>query len=216
VNTETTSHDQEAIPALKPLRADARRNCELLLTTARELFSAGQLELRMADIARRAGVGIGTLYRHFETREALIEAVYRQEIEALCASGSALLDTMSASEALGTFLNRLVDYAADNRGLATALNAGLALDSAASTEGSRQLMEAITLLLNAGVNEKSIRSDVAPATILVVIGGLCAAQDHPAWKRQARDVVALVLDGLRFGIVDGEGNQTSRTVANSR
>jgi AcrR family transcriptional regulator len=216
VKTESTIYDQAAPPALKPLRADARRNCELLLTTARELFSAGQLGLRMEDIARRAGVGIGTLYRHFETREALIEAVYRQEIEALCASGPALLDTMSASEALGMFLNRLVDYAADNRGLATALNAGLALDSAASTEGSKQMMEAITLLLNAGVNEKSIRSDVAPATILIVIGALCTAQDHLGWKRQAQAVVALLLDGLRFGIVDGERSQTIQSVANSR
>jgi AcrR family transcriptional regulator len=207
VNAKSATQAQKALPAIKPLRADAQRNCELLLTTARELFSAGQVHLRMADIAKRAGVGIGTLYRHFETREALIEAVYRQEIEVLCASGSALLTQMPASEALATFLNRLVDYAAQNRGLATALNAGLALDSTASTEGSRQLLEAITLLLHAGVNEKSFRADVAPTSILIVIGGLCAAQDHPGWRRQAQAVVSLLLDGLRFGVIND--NQTS-------
>jgi AcrR family transcriptional regulator len=199
VNTKSNIHDQ-ALPALKPLRADAKRNRELLLTTAREVFLAGQLDLRMEDIAKRAGVGIGTLYRHFETREVLIEAVYRQEIEELFACAPVLLATMSASQAFSAFLNRLVDYVADNRGLATALNAGLTLDSAVSTEGYRQLLEAITLLLHAGMKEKSLRADVAPTSILVVIGGLCAAQDHPGWRQQAQAVVSLLLDGLRFGM----------------
>jgi AcrR family transcriptional regulator len=215
VNAKSVSHSQKAVASVKPMRADAQRNREMLLTTARELFSAGQIHLRMEDIAKRAGVGIGTLYRHFETREALIEAVYRQEIESLRVSGPALLGEMSASEALATFLYRLVDRVADNRGLATALNAVLTPDSTASTEGSRQLLETITLLLNAGVDEKSLRADVAPTSILVVICGLCAAQGHFGWKRQAQDVVSLLLDGLRFGIVNREGHQHSRTVVNS-
>jgi AcrR family transcriptional regulator len=210
VNAKSVIHDQEAPAPVKPLRADALRNRELLLTTARELFSAGQVHLRMEDIAKRAGVGIGTLYRHFETREALIEAVYHQEIEALCGSGPALLEKMSASEALAVFLNRLVDHVADNRGLATALNAGLALNIAVSTQGSRQLLEAITLLLNAGVNEKSLRVDVSPISIVVVICGLCAAQAQPGWKQQAQTVVSLLLDGLRFGIADSLEKQNLR------
>lgn len=112
----------------------------------------------------------------------------------------ALLGRMPASAALAAFLRQLVEYAADNRGLASALNAGLATDSTASSQVSRLLIEAFTLLRNAGIAEKSLRSNVEPATILIVISGLCAAQDDPGWKQQAQAVVSLLLDGLRCGI----------------
>ncbi len=186
--------------SVKPLRADAQRNRQTLLATAREVFSAGELEIRMEDIARKAGVGVGTLYRHFETREALIEAVYQQEIDMLCASAADLLGTMSADEAFSTFLNRLIAHAADNRGLATALIAGMVQNSPAFTRGSGQVMEAVTLLLNAAVNEKRFRADIEPTTVLIVVGALCSAQNDPSWQQRAQAVVALLLDGLRFGL----------------
>jgi AcrR family transcriptional regulator len=185
----------------RPLRADAQRNRALLMATARELFSEGQSELRMDEVARRAGVGIGTLYRHFETRDALIEAVYRQEIETLCASAGELLRQMPADAALSAFLSHLIDYAADNRGLATALITGLNhLDPAEALTGHQRLMEAVSLLLRTAVAQGSMRADVEPATVLIVIGSLCSTQQHPGWKRQAQSVVSLLLDGLRFGV----------------
>ncbi|OLV18879.1 TetR/AcrR family transcriptional regulator [Deinococcus marmoris] len=190
-----------ALPeAPKALRADARRNRELLLVTARTLFAEGQGELRLDEVARRAGVGTGTLYRHFESREALIEAVYRQEIERLCASADALLTTKPADQALAAFLGHLVDYAADNRGLATALSTSLS--GSPSTEAHSlsepgPLLQALTRLLEAGALQKCLRADVDPVTVMVVMGSLCAAQDHPGWKPQAQAVVSLLLDGLR-------------------
>ena len=191
---ETPSH-----PA-RTLRADAQRNRALLMATARELFAEGQSELRMDEVARRASVGIGTLYRHFETRDALIEAVYHQEIETLCACEPLL--QMPGDAALAAFLNRLIDYVADNRGLATALMTGLNhLNSAEASTSSQRLMEVVTLLLQAAIQQGRVRSDVEPATVLLVIGSLCRTQDHHlGWERQARAVVSLLLDGLRHGI----------------
>lgn len=186
--------------APRPLRADARRNREVLLLTARTLFAEGQGELRLDEVARRAGVGIGTLYRHFESREALIEAVYRQEIERLCASADTLLTAQPADKALAAFLSHLIDYAADNRGLATALSAGLRGSPAAeahSLSGPDPLLQALTRLLSAGALQNCLRANVDPVTVMVVIGSLCAAQDHPGWKTQAQAVVLLLLDGLR-------------------
>jgi AcrR family transcriptional regulator len=194
-------NDNAPLSPTKPLRADAKRNRKLLLDTARTLLSEGQLELRMEEVARRAGVGIGTLYRHFETRNALLEAVYQQEIEMLCASATDLLTAMPADEALAAFLNQLVEYAVDNRGLATTLSAGLGpVPSAESLAGPRRLTEAITLLLNAAVTEGRVRADIEPTTVLIVVGSLCTALEHPGWQQQVRAVVGLLLDGLRCGV----------------
>lgn len=183
----------------KPLRRDAQRNRELLIATARKLFSAGELDLRMEEIARRAGVGVGTLYRHFATREALVEAVYRQEIETLCAAAPELLTILTADEALATFLYRLVAHVVGNPGLATALGTLLAQPSPeAGPPETDALLEAITLLMNAAATAGLLRADIAPLTVLLILGGLCAAQGYAGWEQQARAVVDLVLDGLRI------------------
>jgi AcrR family transcriptional regulator len=194
-------NDNAPLALTKPLRADAKRNRALLLDTARIILSEGQLELRMEEVARRAGVGIGTLYRHFETREALLGAVYQQEIETLCASASDLLATMPADKALAAFLKELVEYAVDNRGLATTLRAGLGpAPSAESLGGPKRLMEAVTLLLNAAVTQERVRADIEPTTVLLMIGSLCNVLEHPGWQQQAQAVVGLLLDGLRCGV----------------
>jgi len=195
MNDNTTSH----VPA-RPLRADARRNRELLLITARAMFSEGQLELRMDEVARRAGVGIGTLYRHFETRDALIEAIYHQDIVWLCSLPEDLLSTQPADAALGAFLTTLIDYAADNRGLTTALCAvPVSGRSAGVLNGPAQLTQALTQLLHAGVTEGRLRDDADPATVTMVLISLGTAQNRPDWQTQAQKVIALLLDGLRFG-----------------
>ena len=116
----------------KPLRADAQRKREALLATAREVFDAGEFfDLRFDDFARLAGVGTGTLYRHFPTREALAEAVYHGEVAALCDRARQLQATLPAAEALATFLRGMVDHIAAHEGLArtlaTLLGGGLPL-----------------------------------------------------------------------------------------
>ena len=190
---------QDTVPD-KPLRSDARRNREVLLATARDVFSAGDLDIHMKDIAKRAGVGVGTLYRHFDTREALIEAVYRQEVETLCEGAPKLLETLPADQALAAFLHRLVGYAVENKGLGTVLTGMMASDSPAFVQGQQQLSGAVTLLLNAGVSEKSLRADIEPETVLMMIGGICATYNQPGWEDQAQAMVALLLDGLKFGV----------------
>ncbi|WP_293911584.1 TetR/AcrR family transcriptional regulator [Deinococcus sp.] len=182
----------------KPLRADARRNRERLLATARELFLGGKLDFPLEDIARRSGVGVGTIYRHFETREALIEAVYQQEIGTLCACADELLGRLSADDALAAFLGQMIDYAANNRGLAAALCS--IPDAPAFTAGPRLLMEAVSRLMRLAVAERRLRADVEPGTVLTVITSLCRVNDDPGWKAQAHAVVALLLDGLRLGV----------------
>ncbi|WP_245678108.1 TetR/AcrR family transcriptional regulator [Chondromyces crocatus] len=192
-----------APPSDRPLRADARRNRDALLATAREAFAAGELDVRIEEIARRAGVGVGTLYRHFETREAMIEAVYRQEIELLCGSAAALLEALPPDEALTAFLERLVDHVVKHLGLAAALAAVMASASPAFAHGNQKLLEAVALLMDAAAAAGQIRADVKPETVLMALGGLCTARGQPGWEEGARGVIGLLVDGLRFGVGSG-------------
>src|SRR6188472_2864845 len=106
----------------KPLRADARRNRDVLIAKAREIFDAGDFfDLRFDDFARLAGVGTGTLYRHFPTRAALAEAVYREELTAMCTRGRELQATLPATEALAAFLHGFVEHLHTHQGLARTL-----------------------------------------------------------------------------------------------
>ncbi len=107
-------------PSSRPLRADARRNREALLSAARQAFLSGHTDAHVEDIARSAGVAVGTLYRHFDTREALIEEVYRKEVDDLCAAPDGLLDQHAPEEALRRFLLLLVDHAAVGAGMSVA------------------------------------------------------------------------------------------------
>ena len=185
--------------AARPLRRDAQRNREHLVATARDLFAAGELDLRMEEIARRAGVGVGTLYRHFATREALTGAVYRQEIETLCAAAPELLARLPADEALAAFLHRLTAHVVSNPGLAAALGTLLAQPSL--TTGPPEpgaLLAALTLLMTAARSAGLLRPDIAPSTVLMLLYGLCAAQGQPDWEAQARAAIDLLLDGLRI------------------
>src|SRR3954467_1012448 len=145
----------------KPLRADAQRNRDVLIAKARELFDTGTFfDLRFDDFARLAGVGTGTLYRHFPTREALAEAVYHGEVTTLCDRAHQLRATLPAAEALATFLRAMVDYMTAHQGLARTLATLMATGSGALAEGSRALERAVTDLVAAAVEDGAIRDDV--------------------------------------------------------
>lgn len=181
----------------KPLRADARRKREALLATAREVFDAGDFfDLRFDDFARLAGVGTGTLYRHFPTREALAEAVYHGEVAALCDRARQLQATLPAAEALATFLRGMVDHIAAHQGLARTL-ATLMAGSGALAEGSRALEEAVTDLVAAAVQDGTVRDDVDTGAVMMALHGIGAAHDRPGWRAEADGVITLMLDGLR-------------------
>ena len=188
--------------APKPLRADAQRNREALLAKARELFDAGDFDLRFDDFARLAGVGVGTLYRHFPTREALAEAVYHEEIATLCDRARQLQATLPAEEALTTFLRGMVGYLDAHQGLARTLATLMATRSGALAEGTQALERTVTDLVAAAVKDGAIRDDVGAGAVMMVLHGVSAAHDHPGWRAKADGVITLMLDGLRWPYSD--------------
>ncbi|MFG1925057.1 TetR/AcrR family transcriptional regulator [Cryptosporangium sp. NPDC048952] len=181
----------------KPLRADARRNRDALIAKARELFADGGFDLRFDDFAKLAGVGTGTLYRHFPTREALAEAVYREELVALCDRARELQATLPAEEVLESFLRGLVSHLDAHEGLARSLVTLMATRTGALAEGAQALGQVVDDLLAAAVRAGAIRDDIGVGAVMMALQGICAAYDHPTYRADADGVITLVLDGLR-------------------
>ena len=179
-------------------RADARRNRARLLTAALELYAAEGTDVSLKAIAGAAGVGVGTIYRHFPTREALLEAAYRNEVEQLC-DVEALLRDRPPDAALAEWMHRFIDYAVTKRGLSGALRSIAASGSNIYDETRRQIIAALTTLLEAGVAAGTIRADVDADSVFHATGAIWLIPDEPGWADQARKVLALVMDGLRQG-----------------
>jgi AcrR family transcriptional regulator len=187
------------VPADRPLRADARRNREALLAAAREAFLAGAADTHVDEIARRAGVAVGTLYRHFDTREALIEAVYRQEVDELCSAGGVLLAAHAPDEALRRFLLLLVDHAGVGKGMGVALESIMATESPVFEDARAQMSAALDELLAAGVVARTVRGDVSGRTLLRALGGICGMRATAGWRDEAAKITQILFDGLRYG-----------------
>ncbi|WP_440100440.1 TetR/AcrR family transcriptional regulator [Streptosporangium sp. H16] len=182
----------------RPLRADARRNRERLLEVAVRAFSHDGPDVTLDAIAKAAGVGIGTLYRHFPTREALIEEAYRSELNRLCDVVPDLLGAMPPDEATRTWMDRFVDYMTTKRGMADALRAVIASGGNPYAQSRDRLVEAMTTLLQAGAAAGTVRSDVDPVDVLASMGGVSLAAGEPAQRDQARRLLDLLMDGLRY------------------
>ncbi|MEV4474558.1 TetR/AcrR family transcriptional regulator [Nonomuraea sp. NPDC049504] len=194
----------------RPLRADAQRNRAALIAKAREVFDAGDFfDLRFDDFAQLAGVGVGTLYRHFPTREALAEAVYHEEIAALCERARHLQSALPAAEALAAFLRGMVDHMHAHQGLARTLATLMTSGSEPVAEGSRTLEEAVTGLIAAAANAGAIRDDVGPGTVMMALHGIGAAHDRPGWRAEADGVITLLLDGLRSAQTSDRGDPSA-------
>ncbi|MFB9927693.1 TetR/AcrR family transcriptional regulator [Amycolatopsis halotolerans] len=189
------------MPSTRPLRADARRNRDALLAAAREAFLAGESDAHVDEIAKRAGLAVGTLYRHFETREALVEEVYRQEVDQLCALPAQLLEQHAPDEALRYFLLRLVDHAAVGKGMAVALESIMATDSPVFEDARAQMAGALDELLQAGAAAGTLRADIGGRTVLRALGGICGMRIAEGWKDEAVRITEILLDGLRYGAV---------------
>jgi AcrR family transcriptional regulator len=185
--------------AAKPMRADAQRNREALLATARKVLDAGDFfDLRFDDFARLAGVGTGTLYRHFPTREALAEAVYHEEVATLSARARELRATLPAQEALAVFLRGMVDHMDTYQGLARTLATLMATRSGALAEGGQALEDAVGDLVDDAVRDGTVRADADAGAVMMALHGIGAAHDHrPGWRAEADGVITLLLDGLR-------------------
>lgn len=183
------------MPSSRPLRADARRNREALLAAARESLLADDSHIEA--IARRAGVAVGTLYRHFDTREALIAEVYRQEVAELCATPSRLLAHHAPDEALRVFLLLLVEHAAVGKGMGEALESIMATDSPVFDQARSEMARAIDELLTAGAAAGLIRRDVSGRVVLRALGGICGLR-AVGWKDDAVRIASILYDGLRY------------------
>jgi AcrR family transcriptional regulator len=182
----------------RPLRADAQRNRDRLLDAAVRAFSEEGPDVTLDAIAKDAGVGIGTLYRHFPTREALIEAAYRNELARLCDAATDLLATMPPDEATRSWMDRFVDYMTTKRGMADALRALIASGGNPYAHSRDRLTAAVTSLLAAGAAAGTVRSDVQPGDVLATLSGVSLAAGEPAQRDQARRLLDLLMDGLRY------------------
>lgn len=195
----TTAQGAGEAAAPKPLRADAQRNRDRLVEVAATAFAEQGVDASLEEIARQAGVGIGTLYRHFPTREHLVEVVYRREVEALCAAADDLASHHSADMALEQWMQRFVDYIATKRGLAASLRILFNTNSAVFSDLSGRVSLALRQLVEAAAAEGSIRGDVDASDVLHALGGIYSAPDTKDWRDRSRRLVKLLMDGLRFG-----------------
>jgi AcrR family transcriptional regulator len=184
----------------KAMRADARVNREKLLRAAGERFAMEGSDVALEAIARTADVGIGTLYRHFPTRESLIEAVYRNEVDQLCSYPAVLLSELPADEALAEWMERFVAYATTKRGLLGALKSLAASQSDLFATTRERLLAAIGELLEAGIASGRIRPDVDAEDVYTAMSAVWTiAGEGEQWAPQARRVLRLLMDGLRSG-----------------
>lgn len=178
-------------------RADAQKNRERLLDAALALFTASKDEVPLSAVAEKAGLGIGTLYRHFPTRDALVEAVYRNEVARLADAAPRLLEKMPPDAALDEWLARYCALIAAKRGLLDAIKSILA--PAASAYSREKLTAAAALLLEKAAASGAIRGDADPGDVLLAVAASTwTFAGDPDWKERAARVRRLVMDGLRY------------------
>ncbi len=187
-------------PAARRPRADALRNREKVLAAAAEVFAEQGTEASLEEVARRAGVGVGTLYRHFPTRAALVEHVYRDGVARLAAQARELVETRPIEEALTAWVLALAEYAGRKRDNAAALRAALGDDSAAVFADSRaQLTEAANLVFDRARAAGVIRPDLDAWDAVRTVSGVCMAGNDANDPEASRRMLRIVLDGLRVG-----------------
>ena len=176
----------------RAMRADARRNREAIVAAARVVLDQDE-QVRFDDFAALAGVGVGTLYRHFPTRDALAAAVYEGEVARLCAD--AVDPEGSAGQDLDSVLRRFVEYVLDHAALARTL-AGVA-DPAVLAAGGLEVERTVADLLARAAQAGAVRDDVPVGAVMVVLHGIGSATGRPLWAAESRAAVELLIAGLR-------------------
>jgi AcrR family transcriptional regulator len=184
-------------PAPRKPRTDALRNRERLLEVARESFTRHGAEASLDDIAKQAGVGAGTLYRHFPTRDALIEAVYRSEVEKLAAAERKFAATMPPVDALRAWMLLFVDHIAAKQIIAPALNTVVGGASRLYEGGRVQIQGAIEALVKRAKKSGDVRRDLEPTDLLRALVGVSHVTIGPDWRQSARRLVDILIAGSR-------------------
>jgi AcrR family transcriptional regulator len=180
-------------------RADAERNRARLLDAAGAAFATGQAPVPLEQIAKDADVGIGTLYRHFPSREALVEALYRRELADLCASADDLLATHAPEQALRAWMDRFAGYVRAKREMADTLRAVFASGAMTVSQAREELTAAVGTILSAGVAAGTLRDDVRPEDVVAMIVGMFTATSLAGGHEQLARMFDLLMDAVRAG-----------------
>jgi AcrR family transcriptional regulator len=183
-------------PPRKP-RADAQRNRERILEVAKDAFTQSGANISLDDVAKQAGIGAGTLYRHFSTRDALLEAVYRTEVEKLAAAEQGFSEAMPPIEALQTWMFLFVDYIATKQIIAPALNTLVGGPSKLFETSSGLIKGAIQALVTRAIESGDIRPDLDPLDLLRALVGVSNVASVPDWQQSARRLVQILIIGSR-------------------
>jgi AcrR family transcriptional regulator len=184
-------------PVPRRLRADAQRNRERILEIAKKAFTRSGANVSLDDVAKQAGVGAGTLYRHFPTRDALLEAVYRTEVEKLAAAEGEFSKTMPPVEALRAWMLLFVDYIAAKQIIAPALNTIVGGPSKLFETTSGLILGAIQALVARAIESGDIRSDLDPLDLLRALVGVSNVASVPEWPQSAKRLVEILILGSR-------------------
>jgi len=196
--------------AVRRPRADAVRNRERVLEAAKIVFSAGGAEASLEAVARTAGVGIGTLYRHFPTREALFEAVYLREVQHLADLAEQLKEEAQPVEALRHWMRSNVRFVATKKGMSAALALAAYKNSELFSSSFDRLTRAVGGLLDRAIAAGEIRDDIGPEDLLRALVGMCYMHDQPGWQASVLRLLDVFIDGLR------NPRNTHRAQANRR
>jgi AcrR family transcriptional regulator len=178
-------------------RVDAVRNRERVLEAAKAVFSAGGPDASLEAVARAAGVGIGTLYRHFPTREALFEAVYRREVQQLADLAEELKQEADPVEALRRWMRSNVTFVATKKGMSAALALAAYKNTELFSYSYQRLTQAVGGLLDRAIAAGEIRDDIGPEDLLRALIGMCYMHDQPGWQASVLRLVNVFVDGLR-------------------
>lgn len=189
--------EPERQKASRKPRADSIKNRERLLEAATAIFSAGGPQASLEAVARQAGVGIGTLYRHFPTREALFEAVYRHEVELLAELAERLVKEKEPVEALRTWLHATIRLVATKKGMIEALQLAAHGSSELKAYTYQRMVAAVAQLMTHGAEAGTLRADIPPDELLNTLFGILYAQGPTNWQPAVMRMVDVFVDGLR-------------------
>jgi AcrR family transcriptional regulator len=182
----------------RTLRSDAQQNRDGLIAVAADAFASAGPEVTLKEIARRAGVGIGTLYRHFPTREALVDAVYSVETQRLCDSAPELLERLEPVDALREWTLGFLDYMATKHGMADVLHTILTADEERRLDTRARLADALAQLVSAGQAVGQLRADLEVGDLFMALGGFVLMLEH---EKGGRETAARLLDLLLVGLL---------------
>jgi AcrR family transcriptional regulator len=188
-------------------RADAERNRHRLTEVAKRAFAESGGDVTLDEIAKRAGVGIGTLYRHFPTRDAMLQAVYRHEVEQLAAAADTLLETMEPLDALRAWLRLFVEYIGTKKIIVSALNAATNDNSVLFEYSSTQINVAADHLIARAIENGDVHKDIRPLDLLYAVFGFSKTNDQTDWMPRAYRLIDILIAGLARVDVATEGTK---------